>query len=193
MIYRNLNQPQNYITAVDRDSAEMKTAELLSGADGAFLFKYSARDQFKTLAVYMSEYCSGKLVTKNKVADFAYEDIDSTSEGMIGLVPDFEEFSVKLIVTDHYARYSTTIPILEDVENRAYYGRSAVQIEEDIPIQYDTEQGLAAFMYGKDGVCGLLFRKSKTGKLKQIMSMSITFQFSSGNSKECRWRLLKFR
>ena len=28
-------QPKNYITAVDRTSAEMKTAELLSGTDGA--------------------------------------------------------------------------------------------------------------------------------------------------------------
>ena len=39
IIYRDLSQPQNFIAAVDRDSAEMKTAELLSGEDGAFLFK----------------------------------------------------------------------------------------------------------------------------------------------------------
>ncbi len=31
-------QPKNYITAVDRTSAEMKTAELLSGADGGISF-----------------------------------------------------------------------------------------------------------------------------------------------------------
>lgn len=101
IVFRNLSQPQNYITAVERDSAEMKTAELLSGVDGAFLFKYFTRDEFKTLSVFMSEYHSGKLVAKNKVADIVYEDIDSTSEGMIVLVPDFEEFMVKLIVTDN--------------------------------------------------------------------------------------------
>ena len=152
IVFRNLSQPQNYITAVERDSAEMKTAELLSGVDGAFLFKYFTRDEFKTLSVFMSEYHSGKLVAKNKVADIVYEDIDSTSEGMIVLVPDFEEFMVKLIVTDDYAKYSTAFPILENVENREYYGRSSTQIEEEIPIQYDSEQGLVAFIYGKDGL-----------------------------------------
>ena len=96
IIYRDLSQPQNFIAAVDRDSAEMKTAELLSGEDGAFLFKYSSREKFKTLTVYMSEYRSGKLITKNKVADLTYGDVDSTSEGMISIVPDFETFIVRL-------------------------------------------------------------------------------------------------
>lgn len=31
-------------------------------------------------------------------------------------VPDFEEFLVKLIVTDNYFKYSTAVPILENVE-----------------------------------------------------------------------------
>ena len=38
-------QPKNYITAVDRTSAEMKTAELLSGADGAYLFNFYATEE----------------------------------------------------------------------------------------------------------------------------------------------------
>ena len=69
IIYRSLSQPQNYIAAIGQNSAEMKTAELLSGVDGALLFKYSSRDKFKMLTVYMSEYRSGKLIAKNKVAD----------------------------------------------------------------------------------------------------------------------------
>lgn len=167
ILFRNFSQPQNYITAIERDSAEMKTAELLSGIDGAFLFKYSTRDKFKKLTVYMSEYRSGKLITKNKVADLAYEDIESTSEGMIVLVPDFEEFMVKLIVTDNYAKYSTTIPILENVKNsREYYGRSSTQIEEEIPIQYDSEQGLMALIYGKDGVSGIPIQEIENGKVE---------------------------
>lgn len=163
IVFRNFRQPQNYITAVERDSAEMKTAELLSGVDGAFLFKYFTRDEFKTLTVFISEYHSGKLIEKTKVADLAYDDIESTSEGMIVLIPDFEEFMVKLIVTDNYAKYSSDFPILENVENREYYGRSATQIEEEIPIQYDSEQGLVAFIYGKDGVNGIPIQQIKNG------------------------------
>lgn len=166
IVFRNLSQPQNYITAVERDSAEMKTAELLSGVDGAFLFKYFTRDEFKTLSVFMSEYHSGKLIAKNKVADLVYEDIDSTSEGMIVLVPDFEEFMVKLIVTDDYAKYSTAFPILENVENREYYGRSSTQIEEEIPIQYDSEQGLVALIYGKDGLSGIPIQEMENGEFQ---------------------------
>ena len=177
IIYRDLSQPQNFIAAVDRDSAEMKTAELLSGEDGAFLFKYSSREKFKTLTVYMSEYRSGKLITKNKVADLTYGDVDSTSEGMISIVPDFEAFIVKLIVTDNYTKYSTAIPLLENVENRAYYGRTATQIEEDTPIQYNAEQGLAALIYGKEGVCGIPLREIENGEAKTNNDYVYYFSF----------------
>lgn len=180
IVFHNLSQPQNYITAIERDSAEMKTAELLSGVDGAFLFKYFTRDDFKTLTVFMSEYHSGKLITKNKVADLAYEDIESTSDGMIVLVPDFEEFLVKLIVTDNYAKCSTAFPILENVENREYYGRSSTQIEEEIPIQYDSEQGLVALIYGKDGVSGIPIQKMENGEFQTNNDYVyyLSFQFS---------------
>lgn len=166
IIYRSLSQPQNYIAAIGQNSAEMKTAELLSGVDGAFLFKYSSRDKFKMLTVYMSEYRSGKLIAKNKVADLTYEEAASASEGMIVFVPDFEEFVVSLNITDNYSKYSTAIPILENVENRAYYGRSAAQMEEDTPIQYDTEQGLVALIYGKDGLRGISMQEIENGKFK---------------------------
>lgn len=180
IVFCNLNEPQNYITAVERESAEMKTAELLSGVDGAFLFKYSTRDEFKTLTVYMSEYRSGKLITKSKVADFTYEDIDSASEGMIVLVPDFEEFMVKLIVTDNYAKYSTNIPILENVENRAYYGRSATQIEEDTSIQYDKEQGLVALIYGKNRLEGIPIQIMENGEFETVNDYIYYFSFQFG-------------
>ena len=176
-IYQNLSQPKNYITAVERDSAEMKTAELLSGVDGAFLYKYSAGDEFKALTVYMSEYRSGKLIMKNKVADLAYEDIDSASEGLIVLVPDFKESLVKLIVTDNYSKYSTAVPILENVENREYYGRSTTQIEEDTPIKYDTEQGLLALIYGKDGLHRIPVQEMENGEFETTNDYVYYFSF----------------
>ena len=40
LFFHKLIQPKNYITAVDQTSTEMKTAELLSGTDGAYLFHY---------------------------------------------------------------------------------------------------------------------------------------------------------
>ena len=177
MIYRNLIWPRNYITAIERDSAEMKTAELLSGVDGAFLFKFFAADEYKTLTVYMSEYRAGEFIAKSTVAEFIYGELDSASEGMIVLVPDFESFSVKLIVTDNYAKCSRTIPILEDVENRAYYGRLATQIEESIPIKYDVEQGLLALVYGENRLSGIPAQELENGQIETNNDYVYYFSF----------------
>lgn len=47
MVCNKLQQPQNYIEAVDPDSVEMKTAELLSGIDGTMMFRYNSKIHFK--------------------------------------------------------------------------------------------------------------------------------------------------
>ena len=177
LFFHKLIHPKNYITAVDQTSTEMKTAELLSGTDGAYLFHYFTKDEFKTLTIYVSEYQSGTLISKSKVADLDYDGIDSPSRGVIAVVPDFESFKVKLIVADDYAKYSTDFPILENIENREYYVRSASQIKGEIPIQIhsastiegktailsDSEQGLMALIYGKDGLSGIPITEMEKG------------------------------
>ena len=138
---------------------------------------YLTKDEFKTLTIYVSEYQSGTLISKSKVADLDYDGIDSPSRGVIAVVPDFESFKVKLIVADDYAKYSTDFPILENIENREYYGRSASQIKGEIPIQIhsastiegktailsDSEQGLMALIYGKDGLSGIPITEMEKG------------------------------
>lgn len=101
-------------------------------------------------------------------------------EGKIVLVPDFEEFEVKLIVADTSTKYSTTIPILEKVEGREYYGRSATQIEGKVSIQKNSEQGLAAFIYGKDGLSTTPIQNIEQGEIDQQNDYIyfISFQFS---------------
>lgn len=154
-IYRRISRPKNYIVSVEQDSVEMKTAELLSGADGAFLYRYFTKDDFCELEIYMSEYIKGKLNTKTKIVVLSYADIDSPEEGMLVLIPEFDQYEIRVIAADNYAKYSTSVPVLENVENREYYGRSATQVEDELMIQYDTEQGLAAFLYGENGVSAI--------------------------------------
>lgn len=50
---------------------------------------------------------------------------------------------------------SDSIEILEGVKNREYYGRSATTIENKCKIEYGTEQGLAALIYGEKGLSSL--------------------------------------
>ena len=160
-------QPKNYITAVDRTSAEMKTAELLSGADGAYLFNFYAKEEYKTLTIYLSEYQAGELINKSKVADLDYDGIESAKRGVIAVIPDFELFRVKLIIADDYSKCSTDFPILENVENREYYGRSATQVEGEVPIQRDTEQGLMALIYGEDGLEAITVKEMEQGNFRE--------------------------
>ena len=160
-------QPKNYITAVDRTSAEMKTAELLSGADGAYLFNFYAKEEYKTLTIYLSEYQAGELINKSKVADLDYDGIESAKRGVIAVIPDFELFRVKVIIADDYSKCSTDFPILENVENREYYGRSATQVEGEVPIQRDTEQGLMALIYGEDGLEAIPVKEMEQGNFRE--------------------------
>ena len=160
-------EPKNYITAVDRTSAEMKTAELLSGPDGAYLFKFYAKEEYKTLTIYLSEYQAGELINKSKVADLDYDGIESAKRGVIAVIPDFELFRVKLIIADDYSKCSTDFPILENVENREYYGRSATQVEGEVTIQRDTEQGLMALIYGEDGLETIPVKEMEQGNFRE--------------------------
>ncbi len=154
MIFRRLSQPRNYMMPVDRNSTEMKTAEILSGVDGAYLFRYSTKDTCRKLTIYASEYQFGKLISKEAIFGITYDEMETSPEGIIALIPDFDNFEIRMVLTDSDSKCTAYVPILEDVLEREYYGRSVTQIKEMTPVQYDTEQGVAAFIYGKDGIRG---------------------------------------
>ena len=109
----------------------------------------------ETLYVYLSEYQSGKRISHKKVLELSYQNMKSAKNGLIVITPDFDNFTTKLIAADEYSKYMTETPILEGVANREYYGRSATSIENKSTIEYGTEQGLAALIYGKQGVSSL--------------------------------------
>ena len=154
MIFRRLSQPRNYMMPVDRNSTEMKTAEILSGVDGAYLFRYSTKDKCRKLTIYVSEYQFGKLVSKEEIFGITCDEMETSPEGIIAIIPDYDNFESKTGLSDSDSKCTAYVPILENVPEREYYGRSATKIEELTPVQYDTEQGVVAFIYGKDGISG---------------------------------------
>ena len=148
--YRLL-RPVNSIAPLDPESAEMKTAQLLSGADGAFLYRYRTSERFTNLTIFISEYRSGMLVNKQEMKVF-YESFESPGEGMLAIVPDFKTFTVKVIVADESSKMSADVPILNEAEDRQRYGRIAMQIQDEMPIRFNEEQALAALSCGTDGL-----------------------------------------
>ena len=147
-IYR-LKKPQNYISPVAKDSIEMQTAELFAGADGAFVYKFITTDEYKKLRLHIYRYESGKLIDQDKV-EMGFEDISSPQSGEIVMVPDFNNYIIKLIISGGGSRLSTEIPILENVEDREYYGRTATEIKNVVDIKYNEQQPLIAFVYDND-------------------------------------------
>ena len=147
-IYR-LKKPQNYISPVAKDSIEIQTAELLAGPDGAFVYKFITTDEYKKLRLHIYRYESGKLIDQDKV-EMGFEDIGSPKSGEIVMVPDFDTYVIKLIISGGGSRLSTEIPVLENVENREYYGRTATEIKNVVDIRYDKQQPLIAFVYDND-------------------------------------------
>ena len=142
-IYR-LKKPQNYISSI-----EMQTAELLAGPDGAFVYKFITTDEYKKLRLHIYRYESGKLSDQDKV-EMGFEDIGSPKSGEIVMVSDFDNYVIKLIISGGGSRLSTEIPILENVENREYYGRTATEIKNVVDVKYNEQQPLIAFAYDND-------------------------------------------
>ena len=146
------NRPENVIRPVEKDSTEMQTIKLLAGPDGAYMYRYTASDDFLSLRVYLTTYHFGKQVSKKNWAVVGYQDIGSPEEGTILIVPDYENFQVKFILADGGSKLSMSFPILEGVENRKYFARAGVSMEDAAPITFDAEQPLLALRYSGDGL-----------------------------------------
>ena len=76
----------------------MQTAELLAGPDGAFVYKFITTDEYKKLRLHIYRYESGKLSNQDKV-EMGFEDIGSPKSGEIVMVPDFDNYAIKLIIS----------------------------------------------------------------------------------------------
>lgn len=146
------NRPENMIRPVEKESTEMQTIELLAGPDGAYMYRYTASDDFLSLHVYLTTYHFGKQVSKESWAVVGYEDIGSPEEGTILIVPDFKNFQVKLILAGGGSKLSASFPILEGVENRKHFIRAGVSIEDEAPITFDAEQPLLVLNYSGGGL-----------------------------------------
>lgn len=144
-IYR-LKKPQNFIEPLAEDSIEMQTAKLLAGSDGAFIYKFITTDEYKKLRLHIHRYESGRLCNQDKV-EIGFEDIGSPKSGEIVMVPDFDNYVIKLIISGNGSKLSTEIPILENVKDREYYGRSETEIQNVVDIRYNKQQPLIAFLY----------------------------------------------
>lgn len=175
-VYR-VSRPQNFLAPVDKDSVEMETANLLAGPDGAFLYTFTTTDAYTSLKVYCSAYRGGVLQNKECVG-LGFADRTSPKSGEILLVPDFARFVVKLILVADGAKSTTEIPILEEVADRAYYGRSATELPGRTDIRYNEEQPLMALLYDDDEMRVLTLHDLMDGETDSLAANDFVYYFS---------------
>lgn len=144
--------PHNYIKPVDDNSIEMETAKKLYGDDSAYIYDFYTTDKYKSLNFYVEEYHSGEMVSKSKAMSVEFDhEYGSPEKGRILIVPDFDNYVVRIIVIDDLSTVSGKIPILESVQEREHYGRTGQGIEDSIKIRYDEKQPFVALVYDGDG------------------------------------------
>lgn len=175
VLYGHFSQPQNYIQALDQNSPEVTTAELLSQNDGAMLFRFHAKKPYHQLTVYQYEYRSGELVAKTAVADFFYADQTAWSDGMLAFILDFDASRVRLVVANDGTTHTKELPILEGVEDITSYIRGSTQVEGTLPISDDAEQGLLALGYGKWRLAPLSMEQLAQGNAEPSMDYAYYF------------------
>ncbi len=170
------SRPQNYIVPLDDESPEMKTAELLSGIDGAFLYRYKSTDGYRWMTLYVSEYRSGVLLRRDKVA-VSYGELGSPAEGVLALIPDFENFVIKITIADGSGKFYTELPILEGVSGRKYFARSRASIEGEKQIRHGEEQGLLALFYSEKSIRAISPESIEAGEIAEENDYTYYFSF----------------
>ena len=176
-------RPQNFIVPVEKDSIEMETAKLLSGPDGAYIYSFTTTDKYERIRLYFSTYHSGVLQDKGNI-ELGFAGMDSPKYGEILIVPDFERFVAKVIIASEGSKLSTEIPILEDVTDREYYGRSATEINERTDIRYNEEQALIALLYGNNELEVLDVNELMSGQTEDLSVNDYMYFFSFEFCKE---------
>ena len=166
----------------------MQTLKLLAGLDGAYMYRYTASDDFLSLRIYLTEYHFGKQVSKENW-ELSYRDIGSREGGTILIVPDFENFQVKLILADGGSKLSTSFPILEGEENRKYFARAGASIEDETPITFESEQPLLALIYSENSLQLRAVQEFADGSVSPVNDYAyyISLEFcKAGNKKILR-------
>ncbi len=181
-VYR-ASRPQNFIAPIDPNSIEMETVELLAGPDGAHIYKFTTTDTYNRLKFYISEYQSGKLINKEN-AELGFDGMESPENGEIIIVPDFVNYTIKLIISAEDSKFSIDIPILEDEASREYLGRSATGISKTTDVRYNEEQALLALIYDNDEMRVLDLCDLMSGQTDSLAENDYVYYFSFEFCKE---------
>lgn len=177
-------KPRNYLEPASWDGIEMQTAQLFTGPDGAHIYQFTTTDEYRAFRLYLSEIQSGRLIQKDVLLELGFDGIGSPENGVILLYADFQNFTAHVVFSAEGTQLKTEIPILENVENRTYYLRSASGIQESIGISYGDEQPLMALVYDQNLLSAYDIYEIAAGNPADLAENDYMYYFSFEFSKE---------
>ena len=139
---------KNRIIPFPKDSAEQKTAELLSGVDGAYLFRYTTDGSFREMTVWHTVYRKDELVSRSPFVISPAAEI--LEEGIIGLIPDYERREIRFLLAGDSSKLSTALPAPEDGESWEGCIRTAEEREAVYGLEDGREYVLLAVSYSRE-------------------------------------------
>ncbi len=150
VLYKSMTADKNSIIPLAKDSTERKTAQLLADVDGAYLYRYEADAGYKSLDLELIAYQNGQKSGKPRKLISMKLDGNEGCTGTLAIVPDFQHYQIKVICASEEGKYQTEFSILDGVNDREYYGRSATDITEPISLRDGNFHGILALFYAKD-------------------------------------------
>ena len=150
IFYKSSISDRNSIVPLEEDSTERKTAQLLADVDGAYLYRYEADAGYKTLDLELTTYQNGQKTGKPHKLISMKLDGDEGCTGTLAIIPDFQHYQTKVICASGEGKYQTEFSILDDVDDREYYGRAATEIADLISLKDGKLHGILALFYAKD-------------------------------------------
>ena len=150
VLYKSSIADRNSIIPLTEDSTERKTAQLLTDVDGAYLYRYEAEAGYKSLDLELVTYQNGQKIGKLRKLISMKLDGNKGCTGILAIVPDFQHYQTRVICANEEEKYQTEFSILDGVDDREYYGRSATEITESVSLQDGNFHGLLALFYAKD-------------------------------------------
>ncbi len=139
---------KNKIVPFPKDSTERKTAELLSGVDGAYLFRYTTDGSFREMTVWHTVYWKDELVSRSPFVISPAAEI--LEEGIIGLIPDYERREIRFLLAGDSSKLSTALPAPEDGESWEGCIRTAEEREAVYGLEDGQEYVLLAVSYSRE-------------------------------------------
>ena len=139
---------KNKIVPFPKDSTERKTAELLCGVDGAYLFRYTTDGSFREMTIWHTVYRKGELVSRSPFMTSPAAEI--LEEGIICLIPDYDRREIRFLLAGDSSKLSTALPAPEDGESWEGCIRTAEEREAVYGLEDGREYILLAVSYSRD-------------------------------------------